>query len=141
MKCSIFLSLSDSSMNDLWLLSGDPAETETMSCDDQWFSYLHLHGFLMATAFGILFPTGFVIARYIRCSKSKLWFYFHFTVQVGNNLWLVIIGVYIIKLLYIMDLLYSIGPGSLNDNACLCYNIPIWISGAHSPSCHHWNYP
>ena len=81
----IAFSLSNAGLNDLWLLSGDPAETDTMSCDDQWFSYLHLHGLLMATAFGVLLPTGFVIARYFRCSKSKVWFYLHVSIQVGNN--------------------------------------------------------
>ena len=37
----------------------------------------------MAIAFGILFPTGFIIARYFRCSGSKAWFVAHVTVQLA----------------------------------------------------------
>ena len=69
-------------MDDLWVLLGDPEKTDTLSCDRTWLSYLHLHGLLMAIAFGILFPTGMLIPRHYRCSGSKAWFITHVTVQL-----------------------------------------------------------
>ena len=76
---------SNSLLDDLWVLFGDPEETDTLSCDRIWFSYLHLHGLMMAIAFGILFPTGFLIARHYRCSGSKAWFIAHVTIQVRTD--------------------------------------------------------
>ena len=80
--CYDFFFHSNSHLNDLWILSGNPDETISTSCDRVWFSYAHLHGLFMIIAFGILFPTGAFIARYYRCKGSKIWFIVHVIIQV-----------------------------------------------------------
>lgn len=84
----MFYSFSKSQLSDLWVLDGDPSQTRSVACDRIWFSFLHLHGFFMAIAFGILFPTGALIARYYRCKASKIWFIVHIAIQVSNRYWL-----------------------------------------------------
>ena len=71
-------------MGDLWSISGDPQLTVTVDCDNIWFSRLHVHGLFMVIAFGILFPTGALVARYYHCKKSKVWFIIHVSVQVSK---------------------------------------------------------
>ena len=51
-------------------------------CPAVWFSYLHLHGILMAVAWGMLFPTGVLIARYYRCGQSQIWLLIHVIIQL-----------------------------------------------------------
>ena len=46
-----------------------------------WFSYLHLHGILQAVAWGMLFPTGVLVARYYRCGQSQAWLVIHVIIQ------------------------------------------------------------
>jgi hypothetical protein len=76
-----------SQFNDLWILSGDVegASRFTSQCDAVWFSYAHLHGLLMGTAWGLLLPLGFLIARYYKNTK-KIWFVFHVSLQVRTVL-------------------------------------------------------
>ena len=78
---------SSSQFNDLWILSGDVegASRFTSQCDAVWFSYAHLHGLLMGTAWGLLLPLGFLIARYYKNTK-KVWFVFHVSLQVRTVL-------------------------------------------------------
>ena len=64
------------------MLSGDFEETEEIALNNVWFSYYHLHGLLNGIAFGILLPTGFLIARYMRCRESRIWPIAHITIQV-----------------------------------------------------------
>ena len=91
--CSLVLLISmydcsSSFLNDLWVLTGDPADTTTLSCATGWISYLHIHGILMVVAFGILFPTGFFVARFFKCKgtgkASKVWFICHVIIQVSR---------------------------------------------------------
>ena len=67
---------------DLWELSGDVNGTSQYDCDRIWFSYAHLHGLMMAVAWGILLPLGFLIARYYRF-LGKAWIIIHVSLQVS----------------------------------------------------------
>ena len=80
------LSLSHStsvSYGDLWRLSGTPSTEQSVGCDNVWFAYTHLHGLLNGVAFGLLFPIGFIVARFHRCRRSKAWFIIHVCIQVS----------------------------------------------------------
>lgn len=70
--------------NELWLLTGDPDSSDDLSgdCPAVWFSYLHLHGILMSVAWGMLFPTGVLVARYYRCGQSQMWLVVHVILQL-----------------------------------------------------------
>lgn len=69
------------------MLAGDPSDTDTMDCAGGWVSIPHVHGLFMAIAFGLLFPSGFFVARYAKCKGegkvSKIWFICHVTIQVS----------------------------------------------------------
>jgi len=69
--------------DDLWVLTGDPESSADLSgdCPAVWFSFLHLHGIFMSVAWGMLFPTGVLIARYYRCGKSQAWLLIHVLLQ------------------------------------------------------------
>ena len=71
--------------SDVWVLTGDPDSSDDLSgdCPAVWFSYLHLHGILMSVAWGMLFPTGVLIARYYRCGQSHTWLYIHVILQLA----------------------------------------------------------
>ena len=56
--------------------------TSQYDCDRIWFSYAHLHGLMMAVAWGILLPLGFLIARYYRF-LGKAWIIIHVSLQVS----------------------------------------------------------
>jgi len=51
-------------LNDVWILTGEPVSSQDLSgdCPAVWFSYLHLHGILLSVAWGMLFPTGVLVA-------------------------------------------------------------------------------
>jgi len=57
-----------------------------MGCDNVWFAYTHLHGLLNGVAFGLLFPIGFIVARFHRCRRSKAWFIIHVCIQLTGVL-------------------------------------------------------
>ena len=75
--------------SDLWVLNGRIEDSERMdtTCNRVWFSYLHLHGLLMALAWGILLPLGALIARYYKNYNSKIWLILHVSLQV-RRIWL-----------------------------------------------------
>lgn len=66
------------------MLTGEPESSDDLSgdCPAIWFSYLHLHGILMSVAWGMLFPTGVLIARHYRCGKSQAWLLIHVILQL-----------------------------------------------------------
>ena len=81
--CALFLRLCRNFYyGDLWELSGEVNATQVYNCDRIWFSYAHLHGLMMALAWGILLPLGFLVARYYRFC-GKVWFIIHVTLQVS----------------------------------------------------------
>ena len=71
--------------DDLWVLTGDPESSADLSGNYPavWFSYLHLHGILMSVAWGMLFPTGMLIAWCYRHGKSQAcnWLLIHVILQ------------------------------------------------------------
>jgi len=46
------------------------------------FTIMHWHGLLMFVAFGILFPSGLLVARYAKTTLGPIWFNTHVAIQV-----------------------------------------------------------
>jgi len=71
-------------LNDIWILTGEPTSSQDLpgDCPAVWFSYLHLHGILLSVAWGMLFPTGVLVARYYRCGQSQKWLIIHVILQL-----------------------------------------------------------
>ncbi|XP_069132521.1 kelch domain-containing protein 4-like [Argopecten irradians] len=70
--------------NDLWILSGTAADTESavmLSCTKHFFNWILLHGIFMTIGWGGFLTWGALIARYFS-GKGKLWFIFHVSFQV-----------------------------------------------------------
>ena len=116
--CALFLRLCRNFYyGDLWELSGEVNATQVYNCDRIWFSYAHLHGLMMALAWGILLPLGFLVARYYRfCGKA--WFIIHVTLQVSVRA-CVRVSVSV----------------SLSLSVCICVsNLSLAVSLPHCPS-------
>lgn len=71
-------------LKDLWKLEVTVDEISTdvpLGCPALPFSFVHLHGVLMAAAWLLFFPTGALIGRYYRWTWP-VWFVAHIVLQV-----------------------------------------------------------
>ncbi|KAL5499655.1 hypothetical protein EMCRGX_G011109 [Ephydatia muelleri] len=78
-------------LKDLWKLEVTVDEISTdvpLGCPALPFSFVHLHGVLMAAAWLLFFPTGALIGRYYRWTWP-VWFVAHIVLQVIGTLLMV----------------------------------------------------
>lgn len=76
-----FVSCSSRFQLDLWVLSGDGESDASTECLVYQFTYVHLHGVLMGTAWGLFLPLGTLLGRYYRWTWP-IWFILHLNFQV-----------------------------------------------------------